>query len=293
MSVTGNGPAATLRLADGRRVGYRIYGAADGAPVLALHGTPGAHSKFAMAGVAASTLGLRLIAIDRWGYGATDAPANPSLAGFGRDMALVADALAVEKFSVIGISGGGPYAAAVAAILPGRVTAAALVSPVGPIVGLARRPRLSALHYVSFRVLPRIPGAIDLAFKAFRQVALRAPASSARIAAGRALSSDREIMSDRALAADLGACFATGLATGTRGPAIDMQLFSRAWNVDLREVACSARVWIGDEDRNVPIAAAIALAGGITGAELTQLGPHGHYWIARNFPDVLQWLAER
>ena len=54
--------APTVRLADGRRVGYRVYGAADGVPVLALHGTPGAHLKYAVAGEVAAQLGLRLIA---------------------------------------------------------------------------------------------------------------------------------------------------------------------------------------------------------------------------------------
>ncbi len=284
--------APILRLADGRRVGYRVYGAADGVPVLALHGTPGAHLKYAVAGEVAAQLGLRLIAVDRWGYGATDTPTSPSLAGFGRDMADVADTLGLGRFAVIGISGGGPYAAAVAATLADRVSAAALVAPVGPIVGVANPPQLDAMHHVSFRVLPRIPGVINLAFSVFRQVAMRAPALSARLAAGRALRADREVMADRVFATNLGKSFAVGLAAGARGPVIDMRLFSRAWDIDLLKVSCPSRVWIGAQDRNVPIAAAQGLADAIPGALLTQLGPHGHYWIARNFPVVLSWLAE-
>ena len=39
----------------------------------------------------------------------------------------------LSHFGVAGISGGGPYAAACAALLPSRVTAAALINPVGPL----------------------------------------------------------------------------------------------------------------------------------------------------------------
>lgn len=260
-------------------------------PVLAFHGTPGAHSKYAVASAEAGKQGLKLIAVDRWGYGRTDVHADPTLAAFAADMEAAADALGIERFGVIGISGGGPYAAAVAAAMPHRVRAVALVSPVGPITGMASPPRLNAIHHISFRVLPRIPGAIGFVFKLFRQVVLHAPLASVRLAAGRGMSADREIVADHAFATDLGRTFAAGLAASSRGPVIDMQLFSRPWNVDLRQVACPVRIWIGEQDRNVPIAAVEALTAAIPGAELTQLGPHGHYWIARNYPQVLTWIA--
>ena len=56
-------------LLDGRPIGYREYGAAEGLPVVALHGTPGSRLKYARAEAAAGTMGLRLICPDRWGYG--------------------------------------------------------------------------------------------------------------------------------------------------------------------------------------------------------------------------------
>ncbi len=284
--------ASALRLLDGRSVSYRIYGRPGGRPVLSFHGTPGSHLKFAIANETAAELGLALIAVDRWGYGDTDEPEAFTLAQYAADIAQVADQLGVGRFAVLGISGGGPYAAAVAAELGGRVSAAALVAPVGPIFGSRPRPTLDAMHRLSFEVLPRIPGAIAVAFAAFRQVAKRQPTWAARVAGGRSLPADRAILGDRDFAVTLGQSFAVGMVHGTRGPVIDMQLFSCAWGVELAATQCPTQIWIGDQDRNVPLSAVEALADQIPSAALIRLGPHGHYWIARNHGQVLRWLVE-
>ena len=56
-------------LTDGRRLAYRAYGDPQGAAVIALHGTPGSRFKYAGSHAAALRSGIRLIALDRWGYG--------------------------------------------------------------------------------------------------------------------------------------------------------------------------------------------------------------------------------
>jgi len=286
-------PLAVLRLSCGRRFSYRVYGPADGFPVLALHGTPGSNLKFRPASTAAATLGLRLIALDRWHYGLTDAPSTPSLAGFATDVGEIADQLEFARFAVIGISGGGPYAAAVAAQLGRRVTACALVAPVGPIAGVAPAPRLGLYHHVAFRILPRLPGVLPAAFRLLAGVSRRAPRLATRIAAGRAGQADRAIARDRDFALSLGQAFAAGLSRSARGPVTDMRLFSRPWPIDLAATWAPTCVWIGDRDRNVPVAAVEALAREHGRASIARLPGHGHFWIAQHFPEVLRWIADR
>ena len=104
-----------LRLADGRALGFRIYGDADGTPLLFLHGTPGSRLKFVIGHETGKELGLALVAPDRWGYGLSDVPAKPSLVTFAADMAALMDYLGYRRFAVGGISGGGPFAATAAA----------------------------------------------------------------------------------------------------------------------------------------------------------------------------------
>ena len=55
-----------------------------------------------------------------------------AIADWPDDVRELADALGIERFAVIGISGGGPYAAACAWGLPGRITRAGIISGVAP-----------------------------------------------------------------------------------------------------------------------------------------------------------------
>src|SRR5262245_31445533 len=86
-----------LRLTDGRRLGFRIYGDPKGQPVLFLHGTPGSRLKFSIAHDSGRRLGLAIVAPDRWGYGLTEAPERPSLGIFAEDMTALMDHLGQRR----------------------------------------------------------------------------------------------------------------------------------------------------------------------------------------------------
>jgi hypothetical protein len=93
--VTAGVADQVLRLADGRALGFRIYGDAEGTPVLFLHGTPGSRLKLVIGHDTGKELGLALVAPDRWGYGLSDVPSTPSLPAFAADMAALMDHLGI------------------------------------------------------------------------------------------------------------------------------------------------------------------------------------------------------
>lgn len=280
-----------LRLGDGRHVAFARFGAMDGHPVLALHGTPGSRLKFAVADAAAKELGLALIAIDRWGYGATDPHPRPTLEAFVDDMSDLLARLGVDRFAVMGVSGGGPYTAALAARLGARVTAAALVSPVGPIAGKVASRDLAAFHRFAFGAFPRHRWLMAMAFGAFRRALLRSPALAMKVVVARARPVDRLMMGDITVGGRLAHSFRVGLAGGTRGMAIDMAIFAAPWGVDLAAAVAPSRIWIGGQDTSVPLAAVRVLARELPGATVVELPEAGHLWIARHYPEVLGWLA--
>lgn len=277
-----------LALPDGRRVRLRIHGAAGGRPVIALHGTPGSRLKFDHAHEAALHLGIRIIAPDRWAYGGTDAPRKPELGAYGNDLAAIADALGIERFGLLAVSGGGPFAATAAAHLGVRLTAVALVCPVGPVAGCPI-PATSAFHQISFRLLPRLPGVNRAIFGAFRAALRWAPAAAIGTTLARAPPTDREIMSDSANRRALLETFQAGLERSVQGPVIDMAIFSRRWQPAVPLGA--AKIWIGGADGNVPIPAARHLAA-LMGAKIVERPGDGHYWLARSWIEVLGWLRE-
>lgn len=279
-------------LPDGRRLCYRLFGAEDGAAVVALHGTPGSRLKFAIAHEAARHLGLRLVSPDRWGYGRSDRPRGRlTLDGYASDIASLTNALGIGRFGVVGISGGGPFATALAATLPERVAALALVAPVAPVSDRDARRGISLFHRFAFRGLPRLPGAVPLAFQYFRLMLAVSPWWAVRTMASRAGRPDRVLLGDKEVADDLVRTFRAGLAGGVAGASIDMRCFSSAWPFDPAAIACPSRMWLGSEDRNVPLGAARRLAETIPGLDLAEITAAGHFWVTKGYPEVLDWLA--
>ena len=121
----------TITLADGRTVAYCEWGDPSGHPVVLLHGGPGSRLLCPDEDATAAA-GVRLLTVDRPGYGGSDARPDPSLPGWADDLQTLADRLGLERFAVVGYSAGGGYALACAATMPGRVSAVGLACCEGP-----------------------------------------------------------------------------------------------------------------------------------------------------------------
>jgi pimeloyl-ACP methyl ester carboxylesterase len=100
--------------ADGRRIGVAELGLADGPVVLLLHRSPGSRL-LDPDPAATAAAGVRLIVVDRPGYGATSPVAAPSRAAAADDLEAVVAALGLEDVAVVGWSGGGQFAVEAAA----------------------------------------------------------------------------------------------------------------------------------------------------------------------------------
>jgi pimeloyl-ACP methyl ester carboxylesterase len=122
------GEEGVLATADGRTIGWMLRGPEDGRVVGWFHGQPG--SRREQCAVAEETLsrhGVRLLSIDRAGYGETSV-AGLDRRDLARDLLAVGDHLGVEDFPVMAVSMGGVYALALAAIAPERITKVILIS---------------------------------------------------------------------------------------------------------------------------------------------------------------------
>lgn len=280
-----------FHLQDGRALGYRIFGDPGGWPLLFLHGTPGSRLKFSIGDEAGRRLGLAIIAPDRWGYGLTDAPAVARLSTYADDMAALMDHLGHARFAVGGVSGGGPFAAAVAACHARRVAALALISPVGPIAEVCGEGALSPAHRFCFTVLPEWPKAIAVVFRGFRWSLAHAPRLAGQLATLRGAGHDREIIARPEVAEWLLGSFREGLRPGMAGPVTDLRVFSQSWDVNPKSILAPTRMWIGGDDTAVPIAAARALAETIPDCTLSEMPGEGHLWLATHYPLVLEWIA--
>jgi pimeloyl-ACP methyl ester carboxylesterase len=122
-----------VALADGRVLHAYDTGPADGRlAVLWYHGTPNIGAPPVPLFAAADRLRLRWVSYDRPGYGGSTPRPDRDVASAADDAAAVADALGIERYAVMGHSGGGPHALAGAALRPQRVVAAISMSGTAP-----------------------------------------------------------------------------------------------------------------------------------------------------------------
>jgi pimeloyl-ACP methyl ester carboxylesterase len=277
----------TLRLVDGRRVGYAEFGDPHGLPVVALHGTPGSRFMFALTDDAARERGLRILAPERPGYGLSDFRRADAFAQSTGDVEAFADALALDRFALIGVSGGGPFAVAAAAAMPDRVLLLALIGPVGPIAECKDKIRMSQLHHLIFARMGRSPTACTAFFQSLRTIVRYAPGVAYHILMRRVTPSDRSVLLRPEVRANLQVAVREGLRPGIAGALQDLRLFTGVWKLPLREIDVPAVLWQGSDDTIVPAGAAYHLAEQLPNCRLDVIQQAGHYWVFGQFDRVL------
>jgi pimeloyl-ACP methyl ester carboxylesterase len=124
-----------VRLDDGRTVRVHDTGDTIASATLTLvwhHGSPQTGAPLAPLVAAAAERGIRLVSYGRPSYGGSTPKPGRDVASAASDVAQLADALGVDRFAVMGASGGGPHALACGALLPDRVIAVACLATLAP-----------------------------------------------------------------------------------------------------------------------------------------------------------------
>lgn len=249
-----------VTLPDGRRAQLWQGGDPVGVAVFFLHGTPDTrHAAYSGDGAARRT-GVRLVAVNRPGYGLSDTAdtSHPSVAD---DTVAVADLLGIDRFTVLGMSLGGPYALATAARHPARVAAAGVVAAPGMTTGMdppGHREDLSPDGQAFFARLAEVSveEAIALMRPAFEQYVTRlAPGDPDDRALTRRLVAELA-PEDAALLAALSpavvAASAREALVRTAGYLRDAAVTFRDWDFRPEDVGCPAFLWYGGRDANAP-----------------------------------------
>ncbi len=114
----------TLRVAGGRTLRYVDTSEPGWRTIVFFGGLGTSVGAFSLTEFARSTresLGLRVVSVERNGFGATSFDAARGYAEGADDVIAVLESLGIERVAIVAISGGGPYAAALAARAPERV----------------------------------------------------------------------------------------------------------------------------------------------------------------------------
>jgi pimeloyl-ACP methyl ester carboxylesterase len=280
----------TLKVADGRTVGYVDYGPSNGAAVLWCHGGPGSRMEAAALAPITANAGFRVIGIDRPGYGKSTPQPGRSIADWVPDGLAVADALALDAFTTVGCSTGGAYALALAARAPQRVRAvvaccaltdmrwregkALMTAPA--VTGIwSARDRKAALA-----VATDIMGADGS--KMLDQAGVGAPMPPADLA----------LMQDPTWLAGMTAALTEMFAFSVQGYVDDRLADGVGWgSFDVGAIRCPVVVLHGEADNVVPAAHARHTAAIVPGAALDIVPELGHFSIVSRVLPTLESLA--
>jgi pimeloyl-ACP methyl ester carboxylesterase len=271
-----------VRLADGRRLAWAEWGPVDGRPVLLLHGAPGS-SRACPDASATTALGVRLVAPDRPGYGASDPRPGRTVIDWADDARQLLDHLETATAPIVGWSSGAAFALACAAAMPWRVPALALIAGVAPPddvpdetppAVLARRredpagSRAELLERVAW-FAARPESIMDMAGDA--------PPDDA----------DARLRADPAVLAMLQAMVRHAGLRGAEGWVDDVIAHALPWGLRLSWVSARTTVWFGERDRLADRAASEHLARALRHGTLRLEPDLGHLLPIARWREVL------
>jgi pimeloyl-ACP methyl ester carboxylesterase len=280
----------TILIEDGRKLGYAEYGDPAGIPVLYFPGTPS--SRLLHPPIEPTTaLGVRLIVLERPGYGLSSYQAGRQLLDWPDDVASFADSLRIDSFPVVGVSGGGPYAAACAAKIPRRVTRAAIAGGVGPSDLPGAIDEMPSLRRRGAQIARGAPWLLTAVLWLAANPQRNPERFYERMVSGNS-PVDQEIVSRPEVKAMLLENYREATRNGLRGFAQDSTILSNPWGFRPEEITIPVDLWHGEADANVSISAARYLAEAIPDCRARFLPGKGHWLFYECWEEILSTILE-
>jgi len=287
--VISNNLNLTIKLKDGRKLGYIDLGKSDGMPLFHFNGFPGSRLEVTILADRAIIKNIRLICIDRPGMGLSDFKKNRTLLDWPDDVVELADALGIDKFAVEGISGGGPYVAACAYKIPKRLTSCGIIS------GVASKDLEIEKKMRIFSVIRIFPWLFKLMIwlqsRGMRN--LEKAEKKMKESAKKFPEADRKIFDDPQILSLFVKETAEAFRQGSKGAYYDGKIYVRSWGFNLEDISPKLKVyiWHGEADEIVPVAMGRGMCKLIPNCEGKFYPDEGHYsTIFKYYEDIIDAL---
>jgi pimeloyl-ACP methyl ester carboxylesterase len=282
-----------VKTADGRRLSTQMDGDLEGRPVFLLHGTPGSRLGPRPRSAVLHRMGIRLISFDRPGYGESDRLEGRRVADAAADVLAIADAYGLGKFAVVGRSGGGPHALACAALLPERLTKAAVLVGIAPrgAEGLDWYDGMTRSNVLEHAEAAKGYEALAAMTEAAAEAVRADPASLLSRLQADMPDPDLRVVADRGIRAMLLKTYTEALRTSAHGWIDDALAFYSPWGFDPAAVRVPVLLWHGASDNLSPVSHAWWLADRIPSAAMVVQAGAAHFGALDVLPDILCWLS--
>lgn len=271
-----------ILLPDGRKLSYQVYGAADGCPVFYFHGTPSSSSEAQLIDNEILVNNqIRLIAIDRPGIGMSDFQKKRTFYNWAKDVEEVANKLGIDKFSILGFSGGGPYVAGCAALIPERLTSALIVSGAWQMNVKEAQQHIYESVRLFWKVAAKAPFLLPYILKGMQTDTEEVTEKDVETWKHKAAEVDFNFLNQNNRIGHSKKAGMYGLAN-VNGTTWDVLMYLRQWDFDPAKISFPITILHGLKDRNVPLALVEKYAAIITNSTLKLYENEGHYSILGN-----------
>ncbi|MFE5853663.1 MULTISPECIES: alpha/beta fold hydrolase [unclassified Streptomyces] len=283
-----------VRAADGRHLMVERLGDPRGRPVFLLHGTPGSRLGPAPRGMVLYQSRTQLIAYDRPGYGGSDRLAGRSVCDVAEDVRAIADELGLERFAVVGRSGGAPHALACAALMPDRVTRTAALVTLAPrdADGLDWFEGMAASNVLEYTSAVTDPAGLTERFILRSAEIRKDPIRLLNDLRRELTDSDRMVVKDAGVRSMLLRNYHEALRTSAYGWIDDALAFSSPWGFDPADISGQVMLWHGEQDVFSPVGHSRWLAERIPGATAVLEPTAAHFDALHALPGILTWLLD-
>lgn len=281
----------TLQLQDGRNLAYIEYGVPKGEPVFHCHSIFGSKLELAFdAHEIAQKKSVRLILLDRPGYGASDPNPEASFVNWSKDLVQLADHLNIGKFSLTGYVMGGMYALACAHELPERIKRVASISN-----GMMPESSSDYKEYIPFyrmniRLAKYMPKAYGLISSILIKGAISDPDSFIEQMSENLNKADRAIMDSSSFKRELVAGLKEAFLQGGRACAHEMVQFTHDWSFKLSDIKIPVDIWHGKSDCHQSQVLNERFAEHINDTKLFIIEDVGHYMFFTHWEEILESL---
>jgi pimeloyl-ACP methyl ester carboxylesterase len=284
-----------VQLQGGEVVAFQEYGDPNGVAVIFCHGWPSSLTMAQLTDEPARELGVRIISPDRPGISGSSLQSDRKLADWPGVIERLLDHVGIGEFRVLAISGGAPYAYAMAATMPARVQAIAIVAGAIPMAELKDARGLLplyrwmlALHRTRPRLLRR------LFCMAQPVLALRPPLRLRPLLLKMLMlrPCDAESLRDAAAFEAIFESQRRAWRGSLEGVMADAQIYAQPWGFSLEDIRVPVRLWHGKQDRAFSVHLAEEVARRLPDCNARFIDNAGHYSLPiRHMREILEDLV--